>query len=252
MKKLGKLYQRWVEVVWAGEAEGSGEHIGLDHRGARRFRAVHRELESSRWRREVILEVVGCPWDMRLVGRISPPDAYGLNGEEVRSLDGLPKMPERDRYCWRRRPLLSRHRYLQLTWQSTDRSPRREAKKRGHEDRGRDAVMVAPDSLQGQVSSSSQWERNDSSKVRLETWIAEQEPGADDEEEQPGAEEMALERKKQFEAVCPLLLETGEVVAAPTLEDLTPAMLVCSTHMLQGADSSCSLGWGEAHQEKVA
>ena len=72
-----------------------------------------------------------------------------------------------------------------------------------------------------------------SSKVRrimgLETWTAEQELGADDEEEQPGAEEMALERKKRFEAVCPLLLETGEVLAVPTLDDLTPAMLVNAT-----------------------
>ena len=47
-KKLGKLDHRWVEVVWP---------------------------ESSRWRREVILEVAGCPWDMRPIGRTSPPDA---------------------------------------------------------------------------------------------------------------------------------------------------------------------------------
>ena len=75
-KKLGKLDQRWVEVVWAGKAEGSDEHIGLDHRGGRRFRAVRREPESSRWRREVILEVAGCPWDMRPVGRTSSPAAF--------------------------------------------------------------------------------------------------------------------------------------------------------------------------------
>ena len=59
----------------------------------------------------------------------------------------------------------------------------------------RDAVMGAADGLQGQARSSHQ-ERSDSSKVRrimgLETWTAEQEPGADDEEEQPGAEEMAF------------------------------------------------------------
>ena len=60
----------------------------------------------------------------------------------------------------------------------------------------------------------------------LATWTAEQEPGADGEEEQPGAEEMALERKKQL---CPLLLETGEVLAAPTLEDIAPATLVHAT-----------------------
>ena len=75
-KKLGKLDQRWVEVVWANKAEGSDEHTGLDHRGARRCRAVRREPESSRWRREVILEVAGCPWDMAPVGRTSPPDAF--------------------------------------------------------------------------------------------------------------------------------------------------------------------------------
>ena len=39
----------------------------------------------------------------------------------------------------------------------------------------------------------------------LETWTGEEELGAD-EEEQPGAEEVTLERKKQLEAVCPLLL----------------------------------------------
>ena len=60
---------------WAGKAEGSDEHIGLDRRGARKPRAVRREPESSRWRREVILEVAGCPWDMRPVRRTSPPDA---------------------------------------------------------------------------------------------------------------------------------------------------------------------------------
>ena len=110
--------------------------------------------------------------------------------------------------------------------------PEAEVEKRGHEDRGRDAVMGAVDDLQGQASSSSQQEQSESSKVRrimgLETWTAEQEPGAD-EEEQPGAEEVALERKKQFEAVCPLLLQVGEVLAAPALEDLTPAKSVYAT-----------------------
>ena len=46
-KKLGKLDQRWIEVVWTGKAKGSDEHIGLDHRGARRFRAVRRESQIS-------------------------------------------------------------------------------------------------------------------------------------------------------------------------------------------------------------
>ena len=50
--------------------------LGLDHHGARRFRAVRREPETSMWRREVILKVAGCPWDMRPVGRTSPPDAF--------------------------------------------------------------------------------------------------------------------------------------------------------------------------------
>ena len=107
---------------------------------------------------------------------------------------------------WRGRPP-SRPRHRQLTWQSTD-------------------------DLQGQASSSSQHEPSESSKVRrimgLETWTGEEEPGAD-EEEQPGTEEVALERKKQFEAVCPLLLEVGEVLAAPTLGDLTPVKPVYAT-----------------------
>ena len=81
-KKLGKLDQHWVEVVWAGKAEGSDEHIGLDHRGARRFRAVRREPESRRWRREVIPGVAGCPCDMRPVCCTSPPDAAELLAAE--------------------------------------------------------------------------------------------------------------------------------------------------------------------------
>ena len=76
-KKLGELDKRWVEVVWAGKAEGSDEHIGLDHRGTRRSRAARREPDSSRCRREVIPKVAGCPWQMRPVGRTSPPDAFG-------------------------------------------------------------------------------------------------------------------------------------------------------------------------------
>ena len=47
----------------------------------------------------------------------------------------------------------------------------------------------------------SQQEQSESSKVLrimgLDTWIAEEEPGAE-EEEQPGAKEEALERKWQF------------------------------------------------------
>ena len=39
-------------------------------------RAVRRVPESSWWRREVVLEVAGCPCDMRPVGRTSPPDAF--------------------------------------------------------------------------------------------------------------------------------------------------------------------------------
>ena len=110
--------------------------------------------------------------------------------------------------------------------------PEAGGEKRGHEDRGRDSVMEAVDDSQVQASSSSQQERGERSKVRrimgLETWTAEEEPGAD-EEEQPGAEEVALERKKLFEAVWSLLLEVGEVLAAPTLENLTPANPVHAT-----------------------
>ena len=31
-KKLGKLDQRWVEVVWAGKVEGSGDWIIVERR----------------------------------------------------------------------------------------------------------------------------------------------------------------------------------------------------------------------------
>ena len=65
--------------------------------------------------------------------------------------------------------------------------PEAGGEKRGQEDRGRDAVMGDADDLQGQASSSSQQERSESSKVRrimeLEPWTAEQEPGADEEEQ---------------------------------------------------------------------
>ena len=37
---------------------------------------MRREPGSSRWRFEVILELAGCLWDMRPVGRTSPPDTF--------------------------------------------------------------------------------------------------------------------------------------------------------------------------------
>ena len=40
------------------------------------MRAIRREPGSIRWRFEVILELAGCFWDMRPVGRTSPPDAF--------------------------------------------------------------------------------------------------------------------------------------------------------------------------------
>ena len=55
--KLRKLDQRWIMVVWAGEAEGSDEHIGLCHRRAWRFRAVRHEPGRSK----VTPEVSGKP-----------------------------------------------------------------------------------------------------------------------------------------------------------------------------------------------
>ena len=66
------------------------------------------------------------------------------------------------------------------------REPEAGGEKRGHEDRGRNAVMGAADDLQRQANSSSLQEQSESSK-----------------EEQPGAEEVALEHERQFEAVCP-------------------------------------------------
>ena len=70
----------------------------------------------------------------------------------------------------------------------------------------------------------------------LETWPTE--------EEQPGVIEVALERKRQFEAVCPQMLEVGEVLAGPALEDLTPARPVYAAKWgaeldAQGGESIC-------------
>ena len=45
--KLGKLDQRWVEVVWAGKAEGSDDHTALEHRGAEPSRTQHVEAGSG-------------------------------------------------------------------------------------------------------------------------------------------------------------------------------------------------------------
>ena len=107
--------------------------------------------------------------------------------------------------------------------------------KRGHEDRGRDA-----DHLPG-----NQQQPAGTECMGLETWTAEEEPIAE-EEVQPGAEEVAFWRKRQFEAVCPQMLEVGEVLAASALKDLIPSRQVHATKSgadhrvwLQGAESSC-------------
>ena len=91
----------------------------------------------------------------------------------------------------RRRPS-ARHQHPQLTWQSPDRGPKRDAKS--------DAMRIEEEmqsrgpltTCRGKQVVSSQQEQGESSKVRRimgrETWTA---------EEEPGAEEVALERKKQ-------------------------------------------------------
>ena len=168
---------------------------------------------------------------------------------QVRSQDALPKMPEREQA---RTQDACRARMLSSMASQTSVAPPEPAvdmavDRQGPEAGGEKARSEATktegemqswgtaDSLQGQASSSSQQERSDSSRIMgLQTWTAEHE-----QEEQPGAEEMALERKKQVEAVCPLLLETGEVLAVPTLEDLTPAMLVYTTKTGAARPAGC-------------
>ena len=92
--------------------------------------------------------------------------------------------------------------------------------------------MGGTDGLPRPASSSSQQEQSESSKVRrtmgLETWTAEKEPGAK-EEEQPGAKEKALERKRQLEAIRPQMLKVGEVLAALALERISSQRGRCST-----------------------
>ena len=85
-KKLGKLDQRWVEVVWAGKAEGSDEHIGLDHRGARRFRAVRREPESMGWQQPDAFSRVAVFGDPASVVRAK--QSYRLQNHRSKKMTG--------------------------------------------------------------------------------------------------------------------------------------------------------------------
>ena len=182
----------------------------MDHRGAKRFRAV---------RREVILEVAGCCWDMRPVARTSPLDAssrvavFGdhalaaqaarTTAAEVELPAAAPPQPDDDWADIANTPIKASGRRMHITDAmvrkfgasvgcprcqngtgththacrarmlssaasqasvappvpavdlAVDRlGPEAEGEKRGHEDRGRDAAMGAPDALLGQASSS--------------------------------------------------------------------------------------------------
>ena len=68
-EQLGKLNRVGVDIVTAPRCCWlAGFELGWSHGS--------REPEGSRWRYEVILEVAGCPCDMRPVGRTSQPDAF--------------------------------------------------------------------------------------------------------------------------------------------------------------------------------
>ena len=73
--------------------------------------------------------------------------------------------------------------------------------------------------------------------MALQVFTAEGDHGIDleDDDEVPGAEEVALERKKQFEALKPEMLAVGELLKAPSVEDLIP------TRAVYGAKSGLEL-----------
>ena len=168
---------------------------------------MRREPESSRWRREVIPEVDGCPWDLRTVDHTSTPDAFSrvavfgdhapavpaaaagaaeapqpdddwadvantpitasgrtdvhhrCGGEEVRCLCGLSQMPERN--ACRAHPLSSMAPQTSVVPEAPAvdmavESTTARGEKRGHEDRGGDALMESPTICMGrQVAAAS-------------------------------------------------------------------------------------------------
>ena len=287
-QKLGKLDQRWVEVV--GKAEGSDEHIGQDHSCARRFRVVRREPESSRWRREVILEVAGCLRDTRPVGRTSSPDAFSrvavfghhapaapAAGTAAAEADLPAEEPPQPDAGWTdiaKTPITASRRRMYTTdamvkkFGASMGCPRCQNGTGTHTDACRARMLssmasqtsVAPQAPAVDIPVDRQGPRQEAKTeaMRIEeemqswvplttcrsrqaaaasrnrvragrfagSWDSRPEPlrrSCTEEKEQPGAEEEALERKRQFEAVCPQMLEVGEVVAAPALEDCHPS-----------------------------
>ena len=169
----------------------------------------------------------------RWLGRHGEHTNHSQEGEEVRCLDGLSQMPERNEHA--HTSVSSAHALQhgvadlpQLIWQLTDR-PEAGGGKRRREDRGRDAVMGAADDLQRQASNSSQQEQSQSNNVRrimgLETRTAEKEE---------------MERKRQFEAVRPEISKSGRCGRRRRWK-------------ISSQRGHCTgFGQGETHQKQVA
>ena len=59
----GKFEVNWLELVWVGKTDSSDEHLCGDEHGVRKFRAIRRQPESARWRREMCDKLIGDPWE---------------------------------------------------------------------------------------------------------------------------------------------------------------------------------------------
>ena len=53
----------WLELVWLGKTENTEEHLCGDEHGVRKFRAIRRQPESARWRREYVDKLSGDPFN---------------------------------------------------------------------------------------------------------------------------------------------------------------------------------------------
>ena len=55
----GKYEVDWLELVWLGKTENTEEQLCSDEHGVPKFRTIRRQLESARWRRELVDRLTG-------------------------------------------------------------------------------------------------------------------------------------------------------------------------------------------------
>ena len=59
----GKFAVNWLELVWLGKTENTGEHLCGDEHGMRKFRTIRRQPESARSRRECVDKLTNDPFN---------------------------------------------------------------------------------------------------------------------------------------------------------------------------------------------